>query len=162
MTSVSYQSADEGILGNGWNVLREGVPVLPGTLLHRPRPERVTSSPSEETLKPLDNLQKGGRLEPHRADTRLTAYTAVSTPNGSRVLSRRLAAPTRLELVSACAITNRVLYPFELRGRWLWLSAKNRAHRCPAEAVRVAAILDKRRTPSVRNRGRREHGHFLV
>ena len=38
------------ILGQGWGEHREGAPVLPGTLLHRPRPERVTPQP-EEALK---------------------------------------------------------------------------------------------------------------
>jgi hypothetical protein len=73
------------ILQSGWNVYREGVPVLPGTLLHRLRPERVTSSPEEAPEYFTNLMQEGGGIEPHRAYTRLTAYKAVSTPNGLRL-----------------------------------------------------------------------------
>ena len=73
-----------GILKSGWNANREDVPAVPGTLLYRLRPERVTSSPEViQTFKTL--MQEGGGIEPHRADTRLTAYEADSTPTGLRL-----------------------------------------------------------------------------
>lgn len=85
---------------------REGVHVLPGTLLHSQwlclRPERVTLSPLESALKPFEKfMQEGGGIEPHRAGTRLTAYKVVSTPNGLRLPHSELTAPARIELATS-------------------------------------------------------------
>src|SRR5579863_5079712 len=49
---------------SGWNVFREDVPVLPGTLLYCQRPERVTT-PLEGTSKSFRNLNGGGGVRTH-------------------------------------------------------------------------------------------------
>jgi len=69
---------------------------------------KATASESKRITKSLGNLmQEGGGIEPHRAITRLTAYKAVSSPNGlrlpekSRALSRP--APALLAFRFGCA-----------------------------------------------------------
>jgi len=62
---------------------------------------QATARESDPTVKesaesPDESLmQEGGGIEPHRAVTRLTAYKAVSTPNGLRLpeKSRALSRP---------------------------------------------------------------------
>lgn len=100
---------------------------------------RESGSLPQGSIQILDKLRsEGGRIELRRVSPRLTAYKAVSTPNGLRLPYQKLAAPTRLELVSACAITNRVLYPFELRGRWILM--ENRAMGCPVSLLLFAGF----------------------
>jgi hypothetical protein len=90
------------IIETGWNAYREGVPVLPGTLLYRHRrclrPERVTPH-SERSRKSFSSLmQEGGRIELHRVSPRLTACKAVSTPNGLHLPRQRADALRRHRL----------------------------------------------------------------
>lgn len=53
-----------GILSAGWNGRREDVPFVPGTLLHRLRPERVTPS-TKEVQQSFENLNGGGGIRTH-------------------------------------------------------------------------------------------------
>ena len=53
-----------GILRLGWNGDREDVPFVPGTLLHRLGPERVTPS-TKEVQQSFENLIGGGGIRTH-------------------------------------------------------------------------------------------------
>ena len=80
---------------NGWNDSREGVSVLPGTLLHCLRPERVTLQMRQDEqildYQSLTNLmQEGGRTEP----------IVLRLPY-------RKEAPARLELASPSLVGRR-------------------------------------------------------
>ena len=90
MTSVLHQSEIVAILVKGWNVYREGVPVLPGTLLDCPRPERVTLSLLEGTLKHLENLAaEGAGHDPASALKDAADYKSAPLPiRGNPPLSK--------------------------------------------------------------------------
>ena|SRR5271165_1284080 len=65
--------------------VREDAPVLqPEHSL--PLPQATESDPNQEAAPPSFSLmQEGGRIELHRVSARLTAYKAVSSPNGLRL-----------------------------------------------------------------------------
>src|ERR1039458_6403021 len=80
MASVFRHRRFRDILERGWDVAREGVPDLPGTLLHRHRrclrPERVTPHRERSRQSFTNLMQEGGRVELHRVSPRLTALQA--------------------------------------------------------------------------------------
>ena len=113
--------------GKGFGLAERRSLLFPGALLHRrgllPRPERVTSS--REAMNSKSLMQEGGGIEPHRADTRLTAYKAASAPNGLR-LPHQNADVIRRHRQNLCGpgqtrtgiseLSRQALCPFELRG----------------------------------------------
>lgn len=79
-----------GILGNRLELVPRGNSCFTwhSALSPTARPTARESDPTvkESAESPNEGLmQEGGGIEPHRAVTRLTAYKAVSTPNGLRL-----------------------------------------------------------------------------
>src|ERR1700690_3915227 len=99
VTSVSHQSMIADILvirkgrlprGRSWSSWRS-------TLLPMAQPKARESDPTvkDSAKSPIRSfMQEGGRIELRRVSPRLTAYKAVSQPNGLRLPHEKLAAPT--------------------------------------------------------------------
>lgn len=77
--------------------IREDVPVWP--VHSTSSPQARESDPTRKDERRFHNklMKEGGRIELHRAHTRLTAYKAVSTPNGMRLPNQNLKARARVE-----------------------------------------------------------------
>ena len=77
-----------GIYSRRLERIRKDVPVLQ-PVHSASSPQARESDPTvEEARQVFDLMQEGGRIELRRAYTRLTAYKAVSTPNGLRLPHR--------------------------------------------------------------------------
>ena len=100
-----------GIYWKRLGCIREGIPVLPEH--SPPSPQATESDPNQEAApKNLSLMQEGGRIELRRVSARLTAYKAVSSPNGLRLphrvacaslregIGKTLEAPARIELAT--------------------------------------------------------------
>jgi len=120
MTSGFHQSEITDILVKRMGRLPRGRSCFSwrSTLLPMAQP---TARESDLTVKesaksPSRNLmQEGGGIEPHRAVTRLTAYKAVSTPNGLRLpkKSRALSRPALVLLSFRFGCTGREAEGFQ-------------------------------------------------
>jgi hypothetical protein len=110
-------------------------------------------------------MQEGGRIELRRVSARLTAYKAVSTPNGLRLPHERTGGPDQNRTGDLSA-TSRALFPSELQGHWLQTSLDfySRALVTPGWFVNasVSVSVDESRMLSIHSRQRRSRGHFLV
>jgi hypothetical protein len=120
MTSGFHQSEITDILESGWNVSREGLPVLPGTLLNCPRPERVTLPPQEEMLRSIKTIlmAEGAGIEPASAVPDTADYKSAPLPvRGNPPSSKRAGGPGEHRTLDL-PVSNQTLYPSELQGRW--------------------------------------------